>query len=62
MWRMQEEGPCSRGRSAAGQAGVQKEEAGPAGELEGAFLLNRQTDRHLTITRCQVDPEPIPVS
>lgn len=41
MWRMEEAGPCSRGRSVAGQAGVQKE-AGPAGELEGAFLLNRQ--------------------
>ena len=58
MWSMEEAGPCSRGRSVAGQAGVQKEEAGPAGELEGAFLVNR----HLMITRCQADPEPIPVS
>ena len=50
VWKMEEEGPCIRGRSAAGQTGVQKEEAGPAGELEGAFLLNRQTSHDYLVS------------
>ena len=50
MWSMEEAGPCSRGRSVAGQAGVQKEEAGPAGELEGAFLVNRQTSHDYQVS------------
>lgn len=50
VWSMEEVGPCSRGRSVAGQAGVQKKEAGPAGELEGAFLVNRQTSHDYQVS------------